>query len=66
LAGEGYDPIIDRFGHWATASTAASGEERAVPDPMKANGLKWLIIGKRNPDELVTKNDRGVTRIFHR
>ncbi|MBX9644100.1 MAG: hypothetical protein K2W91_08380 [Novosphingobium sp.] len=50
----------------AKASTAVAGEDRAAPDMMKANRLKRLGIAKRNPEKLVKKDNRGVTRIFHR
>jgi hypothetical protein len=36
------------------------------PDMLKANEMKRLIVEERTPDKLVTKNYRGVARIFHR
>jgi hypothetical protein len=36
------------------------------PDVMKANELKRLTVEERTPDRLVTRNYRGVARIFHR
>lgn len=36
------------------------------PDMMTANELKRLTVEARTPDKLVTRNYRGVPRIFHR
>lgn len=36
------------------------------PDMMKANDMKRLTVDERTPDRLVTRNYRGVARIFHR
>lgn len=36
------------------------------PDMLRANEMKRLTIDERTPDKLVTKNYRGVARIFHR
>ncbi len=36
------------------------------PDMMAANEMKRLTVEERSPDKLVTKNYRGVSRVFHR
>ncbi len=36
------------------------------PDMMKANEMKRLTVEERTPDKLVTKNYKGVPRVFHR
>jgi hypothetical protein len=36
------------------------------PDMLKANELKRLTVEERTEDRLVTRNYRGVARIFHR
>lgn len=36
------------------------------PDMLKANELKRLTVEERTADRLVTRNYRGVPRIFHR
>lgn len=36
------------------------------PDMMAANEMKRLTVEERTPDKLVTKNYRGVARVFHR
>lgn len=35
-------------------------------DKMKENEMKRLTVEERTPDKLVTRNYRGVARIFHR
>lgn len=36
------------------------------PDMLKANEMKRLTVEERTDDRLVTRNYRGVSRIFHR
>lgn len=36
------------------------------PDMMKANEMKRLSVEERTPDKLMTRNYRGVARVFHR
>lgn len=36
------------------------------PDMMASNEMKRLTVEERTPDKLVTKNYRGVARVFHR
>ncbi|WP_374614381.1 hypothetical protein [Sphingorhabdus sp.] len=56
------------IGLWKDEGTAIAYTHSHMPfgDMMKANEMKRLTVEKRTPDKLVTKNYRGVTRIFHR
>lgn len=36
------------------------------PDMMAANEMKRLAVQERTPDKLVTRNNKGLPRIFHR
>lgn len=48
------------------AAIAYTHSHMPFPDMLKANEMKRLTVEERTPDRIVTKNYRGVVRIFHR
>jgi hypothetical protein len=55
-------------GLWKDEGTAIAytHSHMPFPDMMKANEMKRLTVEERTPDRLITRNYRGVARIFHR
>lgn len=55
-------------GLWRDEGDAIAYTHSHMPfgDMMEANEMKRLTIEKRTPDKLITRNYRGVARIFHR
>lgn len=55
-------------GLWEDEGTAIAytHSHMPFPDMLKANEMKRLTVEERTPVKLVTRNYRGVARIFHR
>lgn len=56
------------IGLWKDEGTAIAytHSHMPFPDMMKPNEMKRLTVVERTADRLVTKNYRGVSRVFHR
>lgn len=56
------------IGLWRDEGTAIAytHSHMPFPDMMAANEMKRLTVVERTQDKLVTKNYRGVARVFHR